>query len=108
MTDVTSASAGDRRAAELDRDSVIAALQARERFLTNILGGLESFFTVDSRWRCTFANESGGDLTRESAQALLGADLRDYLPAELRDEVCAQLDVAMTERVSITVGCGRS
>jgi len=103
LTDVTSANTGERRPAELDRDSVIAALQARERFLTSVLGSLESFFTVDSRWRCTFANEAGGDLTGVSAETLLGADLRDYVPAEVRDEVCAQLDVAMAQRVSVTV-----
>ncbi len=48
MPDVKSANTGERRPAELDRDSVIAALQAREQFLTSILGSLESFFTVDS------------------------------------------------------------
>ena len=41
---------------------MIAALQARELFFTTILGSLESFFTVDSKWRCTFADQAGADL----------------------------------------------
>ena len=103
MTDETSATAGERRPAELDRDGVIAAVQARERFLTGILGGLESFFTVDSQWRCTFANEAAADLVGMGAGALLGADLRDHLPVEECEAVCAQLEVAMAERVGVTV-----
>ena len=85
---------------------MIAALQARELFLTTILGSLESFFTVDSKWRCTFANQAGADLAGVSAGKLLGADLREYVPAEARDEVCTQLDVAMAERVRSAVETG--
>ena len=106
MPDVTSANTGEPRPTELDRENVIAALQARELFLTTILGSLESFFTVDSKWRCAFANQAGADLAGVGAAELLGADLRDYVPAEARDEVCARLGVAMSGRVRSTVEAG--
>ena len=107
MPEVTPENADESWPAELDREHVIAALQARERFLTAILGSLESFFTVDSKWHCTFANEAGADLAGVvAAGELLGADLRDYIPAEVRDEVCARLHVAMSERVRSAVEAG--
>jgi hypothetical protein len=99
LPDMTSANTDEPWPAELDRENVVAALQARERFLTAILGSLESFFTVDSKWRCTFVNQAGADLAGVSAGELLGADLRECIPAEVRDQVCTQLHLAMSERV---------
>ena len=62
MPDLTPESPGETAAVQLDREEVIRALETRERFLTAILGSLESFFTIDSEWRCTFANEAGVQL----------------------------------------------
>ena len=103
MSDDTPAKTDNPFPAEPDREDVIAALQARERFLAGILGGLESFFTVDSEWRCTFANEAGAGLAGVSAGELLGSDLREFIPLAVRDEVCARLGVAMSERVRTAV-----
>ena len=103
MSDDTPAKTDNPFPAEPDREDVIAALQARERFLAGILGGLESFFTVDSEWRCTFANEAGAGLAGVSAGELLGSDLREFIPLAARDEVCARLGVAMSERVRTAV-----
>jgi PAS domain-containing protein len=83
---------------ELDREEVIRALQARERLLTDILGGLGSFFTIDAHWRCTFANEAGAALVGVGAEELLGRDVREFLLEDAREQVCAQLDVAISER----------
>jgi PAS domain S-box-containing protein len=88
---------------ELDRDEVIRALQARERFLTGIIGSLESFFTIDAQWRCTFANEAGVALLGMTQEELLGRDVREFLLDALREEVSAELDVAMTGRRAVTL-----
>jgi PAS domain S-box-containing protein len=93
----------DERVGELDRDAVIRALQARERFLTGIIGSLESFFTIDAQWRCTFANEAGVALLGLAEEELLGRDVRELLPDNLRETVCAQLDLAMSGRRTVTL-----
>jgi len=91
------------RVSELDRDEVIRALQARERFLTGIMGSLESFFTIDAQWRCTFANEAGVALLGVAEKEILGRDVRELLPDNLREEVCAQLDLGMSGRRAVTL-----
>jgi PAS domain S-box-containing protein len=98
VPDLTPESRGESASAELDAEQVIRALEARERFLTGILGSLESFFTVDAQWRCTFANEAGVELAGVSEEELLGRDVREFLLNDVREEVCAQFDVAMRER----------
>jgi PAS domain S-box-containing protein len=88
---------------ELDRDEVIRALQARERFLTGVIGSLEGFFTIDAQWRCTFANEAGVALLGMVEEELLGRDVRELLPDVFREEVSAQLDLAMSGRRTVTL-----
>ena len=46
----------------LASDDLIRAARARECFLQDILGSLESFVTVDADWRLTFMNEAAGRL----------------------------------------------
>ena len=87
--------------AALDRDALILALQARERFLDAILGSLEVFVAVDEDWLITFANRAAGDGVRAGPETLVGSDLRELLPAESRDVVEAALGRAMTDRVSV-------
>jgi PAS domain S-box-containing protein len=84
--------------AELDHEEVIRALEVRERFLTTILGSLESFFTIDAQWHCRFVNEVGVVLAGGGADELLGRDVREVLSAE----VCRQLDIAMRERAGVS------
>ena len=71
--------------AALDRDALILALQARERFLDAILGSLEMFVAVDKDWRITFANRAAGEGARMSPDSLVGSDVREFLPAESRE-----------------------
>ena len=87
--------------AALDRDAIVRALQARERFLDAILGSLEIFVAVDKDWRITFANRAAGDAAHRSPDSLVGGDLREYLPAESREGAEATLTRALTERVSV-------
>jgi PAS domain S-box-containing protein len=102
LPDVVPESRGER-ASELDRDEVIRALQERERYLTGILGSLESFFTVDAQWRCTFVNEAGAALVGVGADELLGRDVREFLLDDAREEVSAQLDLAISGRKVVTL-----
>ena len=85
----------------LDRDALILALQARERFLDAVLGSLETFIAVDADWRIAFANRAASEAARMSADGLVGSDVREYLPAESREAVVAALGRAMTERVPV-------
>ena len=102
MLDLAPESRSETAAVELDREEVIRALETRERFLTAVLGSLESFFTIDGQWRCTFANEAGVELAGVSAEELLGRDVREFLRDDVREEVCAQLEVAMNARTAVT------
>jgi PAS domain S-box-containing protein len=85
----------------LDRDALILALQARERFLDAILGSLEIFVAVDKDWLITFANRAAGDGAHMSPDSLAGSDVREFLPAESREAAEAALARAMTGRVSV-------
>jgi PAS domain S-box-containing protein len=86
--------------AALDRDELILALQARERFLDTILGGLETFVAVDADWRITFANSAAAELVQSPPDEIVGGDLWELLPAVRHEETAAQLRRAMAERVS--------
>jgi PAS domain S-box-containing protein len=87
-----------RSLGEVERDELIAALQARERFLTGILGGLESFVTVDAAWRLTFANDAAATSAGTTAAAMVGRRVHDFTPADVLEQVWPVLQVAMRER----------
>ena len=98
MTQASSNSPHDALA--LNRDELILALQARERFLDAILGSLEPFFAVDGDWRITFANRAAVGMIQSSAEELLGRDIRELVPAELHETTRDGLRRAMEERVT--------
>ena len=85
--------------AALDREELILALQARERFLDTILGSLETFVVVDADWRITFANSASAKMVQQPADELLGGDLWELMPSVRHVETAAQLRRAMAERV---------
>ena len=103
MSDGTTSRTDEHRPPELDREEVIRALQVRERFLTAVLGSLEGFFIVDAQWRCTFANEAGVAFAGVGEEELLGRDVREFLLDDVREDVCAQLGVAMSERIVVNL-----
>jgi PAS domain-containing protein len=82
----------------VERDEVIAALQARERFLTGILGGLESFVTVDAAWRFTFANEAAATRAGTTASTMVGRRVHDFTPADVLTQAWPALQSVMKER----------
>ena len=69
----------------LHGDELVLALQARERHLDAILGGLEPFLTVDEDRRLTFVNKAAAAMVGSSPDELVGRDLR-----ELGDEAGTQ------------------
>ena len=89
---------GVRSPREPERDELIAALRARERFLTGILGGLESFVTVDSDWRFTFVNEAAAAKAGAGAAEMLGAHVREFVPPAVIEQVRPAMLEAMTQR----------
>ena len=64
-----------------EREELVRALQARERFLTGVIGSLESFVTIDEDWRLTFANAAAERLAGLEHGDLVGKDIRDLAHA---------------------------
>ena len=87
--------------AELSRDEIVLALQARERFLGAILGSLEVFLAVDADWRVTFANQAAADMVGRTFGELVGGDVWELMPAALSESARDELHRAMSERVSV-------
>ncbi len=91
---------------QLNRDEVIPALEARERFLDAILGGLEAFLAVDETWRVTYANRAAAELAGAAAGDILGRELWEALPDLLDGAASGSLRRAMTERESAELEAG--
>ncbi len=91
----------DTHSAELERDQLIRALQARERFLDAVLGSLETFFTVDADWRITFANSAAATMARLTPDEMLGRELWELMPADQHQVPSQELRRAMGERVGV-------
>jgi PAS domain S-box-containing protein len=81
-----------------ERDELVRALQARERFLTGVIGSLESFVTIDEDWRLTYANAATERLTGLDVDDLVGKDLRDLTPLAILVQALPTLEKAMQER----------
>lgn len=101
MSDVTPEGAGERTSEELEREPLIAAVCARERFLEGILGSLESFATIDRDWRLTFVNEAAARLARSSPEALLGRDIREVVSEATLEQLAAPLPRVMSQRDTV-------
>jgi PAS domain S-box-containing protein len=82
-----------------EREELVRALQARERFLTGVIGSLESFVTIDEDWRLTYANAATERLSGLGVDDLLGKDLRDLTPLPILGQTLPTLERAMEERV---------
>ena len=91
----------DTHSAELERDQLIRALQARERFLDAILGSLETFFTVGADWRITFANKATAAMARLTPDEMLGLEVWELMPADQHQVPAQELRRAMRERVGV-------
>jgi two-component system nitrate/nitrite sensor histidine kinase NarX len=74
---------------------LVLALQARERHLDAILGGLEPFLTVDDDWRLTFVNKAAAAMAGASPDELVGRDLRELGDEDGHPETWAVLRRAM-------------
>ena len=81
-----------------ERDELVRALQARERFLTGAIGSLESFVTLGEDWRLTYANAATERLAGLGADDLVGRDLRDLTPLRILTQALPTLEKAMQER----------
>ena len=84
-----------------EREELVRALQARERFLTGVIGSLESFVTVDEDWRLTYTNAAAERLAGLDDRPLVGRDLRDLTPASVLVQALPKLDEAMLERTVV-------
>ena len=80
-----------------ERDELVRALQARERFLTGVLGNLEAFVTIDEAWRLTYANAAVVQLAQLPAEELLGRDIRELTPPPVLEQALPFLEKAMLE-----------
>ncbi len=89
----------DAQGEPLERETLLAVLQARERYLSGILGSLESFVTVDADWRVTFANAATLRTTGRSGDELVGSDLREIARAAFPHLDLTQIERTMHERV---------
>ena len=85
---------------QLNREEVIPALEARERFLDAILGSLEAFLAVDEDWRLTFVNKAAAERAGAAAGDLLGMELWAVMPDLLDGAARGSLERAMAERES--------
>ena len=84
-----------------EREELVRALQARERFLTGVIGSLESFVTIDEDWRLTFANAAAERLTGLEHGDLLGRDIRDLAHAPALVQALPLLEQALREKVVV-------
>jgi PAS domain S-box-containing protein len=89
------------QSAELGREELDLALQARERLLDGILDSLETFFSVDEEWRVTFANKAAAGMARMPAEQLVGRVLWEVMPDAEHETTEELLRRAMSERVSV-------
>jgi PAS domain S-box-containing protein len=83
-----------------EREELVRALQARERFLTGVIGSLESFITFDVDWRLTFANAAA---ERQSGLDgdLIGKDVRALAPPSALVRALPLLEKAMREQTVV-------
>jgi PAS domain S-box-containing protein len=86
---------------QLNRDEVIPALEARERFLDAILGSLGAFLAVDADWRLTYANRAAAERAGAAAGEILGKELWEAIPDLQDGAVRSSLQRAMAERESV-------
>jgi PAS domain S-box-containing protein len=75
---------------------VVRALEARERVLTGVIGGLESFVTVDEKWIVTFANAAAATMAGLPEDEIVGSDFRSVLLPILGDSSLGSLEAAMS------------
>ena len=105
MTDA-SPGAGKRRREQLESAQLIDAVRVREQFLEDILGSLESFFTVDRDWCFTFANRAAAKLVDKRPEELLGESLLELTPPGAVPQASGPLQRAMSERVRVEFEVG--
>jgi PAS domain S-box-containing protein len=91
----------DQQIETFEREELVRALQARERFLTGVIGSLESFVTIDEDWRLTFANAATERLSGLDADDLVGKDLRELTPLPIPAQALPTLERAMQERAVV-------
>jgi signal transduction histidine kinase len=84
-----------------EREELVHAVESREHFLSEVLGSLESFVTIDADWRFTFVNEAAAAFAETSSAELVGQDLRQFPPAAGFPEVMALLGRAMSEGIRV-------
>jgi PAS domain S-box-containing protein len=89
------------QSAELDREELDLALQARERLLDGILDSLEMVFSVDEEWRVTFVNKAAARTPPMPAEQLVGRVLWEVMPDAAHETTVELLRRAMSERVSV-------
>ena len=84
-----------------EREELVRALQARERFLTGVIGSLESFVTIDEDWRLTYANAAAERLVGLEEGDLVGRDIRDLASAPALVQALPLLERAMREQAVV-------
>ena len=84
-----------------EREELVRALQARERFLTGVIGSLESFVTIGEDWRLTYANAAAGRLAGLEAEELVGKDLHDLTPSFALVQALPMLEQAMRKKTVV-------
>ena len=89
------------RTGQFEREDLVRALQARERFLTDVIGSLESFVTIDEEWRLTYVNTAAERTLGLSSEELLGEDVRDLTPRTVLEEALPSLEQAMRDKVVV-------
>jgi PAS domain S-box-containing protein len=82
-----------------ERDEPVRELQAHEHLLPGVLGGSQSFVTVDDGWRITFINAAAERRAGMTASELLGNDLRELALAMVPQVSLAAAEKAMSEQV---------
>jgi len=84
-----------------EREDLVRALRARERFLTGVIGSLESFVTIDGDWRLTFANTATERLSGLDVDDLVGKDIRNLTPLPILARALPTLERAMKEQAVV-------
>ena len=87
-----------RPTGQVEREELIAALQAREQFLTGILGGVESLVAVDREWRFTFVNDAAAATMKTRPAEVIGEDARRFLPVDIVEQAGSAMREAMSLR----------
>jgi PAS domain S-box-containing protein len=84
-----------------EREGLVEALRARERFFDTLLGSLETFFTVDADWRVTFANRAAAAMAGTTQGGVVGQDVRELMGDGPHGQSGEHLQRAMAQRVSV-------